>query len=238
MLQRKSKTTDEKRVDVLEEDTHKAVFEADPYSRLTNHRRIAWVLRLMTAYSIVVTALATVAIYAITTLLPLKTTEIALLRADPKDSRIYRVEPISVEVDGFQLFLEQMSRRYTANILAIDGLTQNKRFEEVRVFSDVDHFNSFLNDNEQRIKEALKDGLNRSITVHSASHVDSYDGVHQYAVDFTQTDKLADEEPEARELVAYLEMTTRPSEVTEAERYENPLGIRILDMVVKEKTND
>jgi len=213
------------------------VLDADPFAYKTAHRRLAWLLRLSVATNVVLAAAFVIAIQAFSAILPLKETEIALLRADPADDRIYRVEPISVDVDGFELMLEKMARRYVRDILTIDGPTQNTRFETVRMFSDTGFFNDYLKTHEDTIRKALDDGLNRSITIRGAHQVDSYDGVYLYVVEFTQTDRIGRNEPRQRELRAFLEMTPRPHSATTAERYENPLGIRVLAMAVKEQAS-
>ena len=221
------------------EEQHKAarqkLSEADPFAYQSAHRRMVALFKISAGLNVILGVGLVIALQAIAVVLPLKTTEIALLRVDPNDDRIYAVEPISVEVDGFELMLEKIARRYVALLLSVDPITQNKRFEEVRRYSDSTYFNAFLKDNESRIKQAIEDGLNRSITIESANKVDAYEGVFQYSVDFIQTDALGTRDREQVKLRAYLEMTTRPEQVSAAERFENPLGIRILDLVVKER---
>lgn len=221
----------------LEDDKarRKALRDADPFAYKTAHRRMVALFKVSVGLNVILGVGLALSLQAIAVALPLKTTQIALLRVDPADDRIYRVEPISVEVDGFELMLEKMARRYVAQILAIDEISQGSRFREVAVYSDQDFYRQFLKDNEGRIDEAIEDGLNRSILVESASQIDAYGGVYQYSVDFVQTDQVGTAAPKRVNLRAYLEMTTRPQEVTTVERFENPLGIRILNLVVKER---
>ncbi|MGH0004349.1 VirB8/TrbF family protein [Pseudovibrio ascidiaceicola] len=213
----------------------KALRDADPFAYKSAHRRMVMLFRVSAGLNVVLGVCLALSLQAIAVALPLKTTEIALLRVDPADDRIYRVEPITKEVDGFELMLEKMARRYVAQLLAIDPISQSSRFREVATYSDQDFYRQFLADNEGRIDEAIEDGLNRSITVESANQVDAYGGVYQYAVDFIQTDRIDRLQPEQSRLRAYLEMTTRPQEVTSIERFENPLGIRILKLAVQER---
>jgi type IV secretion system protein VirB8 len=91
--------------------------------------------------------------------------------------------------------------------------------------------------NKTVIEEAIKDGLNRSITIKGAYQVDAYDGVYLYVVEFLQTDRIGREKPKRRHLRAFLEMTPRPHDVRAAERFENPLGIRVLGMSIKEQAS-
>lgn len=216
---------------------HMNILQADPFAYKTAHRRMAWLLRLSAGTNVALVACVVVSIQALVSLLPLKETEIALLRADPADDRIYRVEPISVEVDGFELMLEKISRRYVHQILTIDGITQTTRFKEVRTYSDAGFFNAYLDENKTFIASAIEDGLNRSITVKGAYQVDAYDGVFLYVVEFVQTDRIGKEPSKRRHLRAFLELTPRPSEVTMSEKFENPLGIRVIAMSVKEQAS-
>lgn len=223
--------------DVRPEPKHANLLKADPFAYKTAHRRMAWLLRLSVGINVALAICVVAAIQALVSLVPLKETEIALLRADPSDDRIYRVEPISVEVDGFELLLEKLARRYVRQILTIDDTSQNTRFKEVRTYSDPDFFNRYLKTNKAIIEEAIEDGLNRSITVKGAYQVDAYDGVYLYVVEFLQTDRIDREAPKRRHLRAFLEMTPRPQDVTATERFENPLGIRVLGMSIKEQAS-
>ncbi|MCV0423980.1 MAG: hypothetical protein K5905_00770 [Roseibium sp.] len=219
------------------EPKHANILKADPFAYKTAHRRMAWLLRLSVGTNIALAVCVVAALQALVTLVPLKETEIALLRADPNDDRIYRVEPISMQVDGFELMLEKLARRYVRQILTIDDTTQNTRFKEVRTYSDPEFFNSYVKSNKSVIENGIEDGLNRSITVKGAYQVDDYDGVYLYVVEFLQTDKIGREKPKRRHLRAFLEMTPRPHDVSATERFENPLGIRVLGMSIKEQTS-
>jgi type IV secretory pathway component VirB8 len=223
--------------EVKPEPKHANILKADPFAYKTAHRRMAWLLRLSVGTNVALAICVVATIQALVTLVPLKETEIALLRADPSDDRIYRVEPISTKVDGFELMLEKLARRYVHQILTIDDTTQNTRFKEVRTYSDPGFFNAYLKSNKTVIEEAIEDGLNRSITIKGAYQVDAYDGVYLYVVEFIQTDRIGREKPKRRHLRAFLEMTPRPHDVTAAERFENPLGIRILGMSIKEQAS-
>ena len=216
---------------------HAGVIDADPFAYKTAHRRLAWLLRLSTATNVVLCMALTVSMQAFSTILPLKETQVALLRADPSDDRIYRVEPISVDVDGFELMLEKFARRYVRQVLTIDGVTQNTRFKEVKTFSDPDFFNDYLKSHKPTIQKAIEDGLNRSITIRGAYQVDKYDGVFLYVVEFTQTDRIVRERPRIRNLRAFIEITPRPHDVAKAERFENPFGLRVLALSVKEQAS-
>lgn len=214
---------------------HRAVLDADPFAFKTAARRNAFFLRFFVVYSTAATLAIIVLVSTISELFPLKTTEFALLRVDPNDDRIYSVEPVSVKVPGYELMVEKIARRYVRDILAIDDVTQNERFNRVRRYSDSDFFNAYLKANKDLISRALGDGLNRSITVVGANKIVRYDDIYQFVVEFIQTDKIGRDKPKKRHLRAYLELEPRQQDVQEVDKFENPLGIRVLNMAVKEE---
>lgn len=221
-------------------DRHEAVQRLDPYGFAVTHRRMAWLLRISAGSNVVLGACLTLSMAAWSTLLPLKHTEIALLRADPDDNRIYRVEPAdALTVEGFDLLMESMARRYVRLLLEIDAITQTERFREAFRMTDDGFYNRFQ---EKRIRsgeieDAIASGLTRSITVESVDFIENTQGTYKYAVDFIQTDERGGELVERRKVRAYLNMTTRPRSVKGTERFENPLGITVTDLVLKERNN-
>lgn len=223
-----------------DEAPHACVAAADPYSFAVAHRRLAWMLRLSVALNVVLAASQTVTINAISALVPLKKTEIALVRTDPSDDRIYRIEPISKNVEGFDILMESMARRYVRLLLEIDPVTQTERFREAFRMTDRAFYERFKRDriDSKKVQEAIADGITRSITVESVDRIASYYGTYKYAVDLVQVDTKDGREIDRKRTRAYLEMTTREQkEVPEADRYENPLGITVLNLVLKERAN-
>lgn len=220
---------------------HASEREADPYSFQVAHRRLAWLLRISAGTNIVLAACLTLTVNGLVELAPLiGQTKLALVRADSKDNRLFRIEPLSEDVDGFNLVLEDKARRYVRNILSIDRVTHGERMAEVMRMTDKRFWKEF----EQKriesgaIKKAIAEGTNRSITVESVSKVAAYLGTYKYAVDFIQTDERDGVLVEERKSRAYLNMTTRPqTDVPVEDKYENPLGIIVLDLVVKKRGN-
>ena len=86
-----------------------------------------------------------------------------------------------------------------------------------------------------RREKELNAGITRSITVESVERLESSGPYHKFVVDFIQTDMQGATEIERKELRAYLTMTTRGREAAPVDEIENPLGITVLDMVLKEK---
>lgn len=170
-------------------------------------------------------------------LVPLKTTDIVLVRENQKTNQIYRIEPFVKGEQGFDVAMEAMAVRYIRNMLEIDRVTQDTRFAEAFAMTDIDFLKKFHSEHidTKRIQEALKSGLTRSIIVESAHKMDSKGNQQKYAVDFIQIDKRDGVVIDQKQGRAFVHMDTRAKDVKAIDRYENPLGIVVLDMVVKEK---
>ncbi|NMM43924.1 hypothetical protein HH303_05520 [Rhodospirillaceae bacterium KN72] len=219
---------------------HDAVRRTDPYSFEIAHRRLAWMLRISAATNVVLALSLTTALTALSHLFPLKTTEIALVRHDAVENQLIRIEPISEAVDGFGLLLEQKARWYVRSLLEIDPVTQTERLRQAFAMSDKAFYERFRKEriDSGAIQAALDTGLTRSITVESVDRIESFHGgVFKYAVDLVQTDTRRGAVVETRKIRAYLSITTRPQTVREADRFENPLGITVLDLSLKERAN-
>ncbi|GAB6053082.1 hypothetical protein JCM17960_34890 [Magnetospira thiophila] len=219
--------------------SHAAVFRADPYSFGVAHRRLAWLLRLSVAMNVALLGGLSVTVSAFAHLLPLKTTEIALVRTDPDDNRLYRIEPVERTVQGLDVLLENMARRYVRMLLEIDTVTQTERFRQAFTMTDRAFYERFRREriDSGAVQDALDARLTRSITVESLDRIDSFGGTYKYAVDLVQTDHKDGAEIERKKLRAYLNLTLRPQTVRAADKYENPLGITVLDLVLKERAN-
>lgn len=207
----------------------------DALSYKSAHRRLAFVSRTQSVIIIFLSLVVVGLSQAFSGLFPLKEIRIVLVRADPATDKIYRVQPISENVDGFELEFEAKARKFVWAMLTIDAVTQDSRFAEASRVSDPKFFNRFLDEHKALIEEALDDGLNRSITVETANKVSEKNGFYQYAVDFNRIDRVKDAEPVERKLRAYLIMTARPQDVAPKDKYTNPLGVIVTDLVVKER---
>ncbi|NVK20553.1 MAG: hypothetical protein HWE30_17815 [Methylocystaceae bacterium] len=227
---------------------HSPVQEKDPYRWEVAHRRLAWMVRICVVLIVVLACTTVAAIEAIVSIAESYQPKIALLRVDPKDDKLYRVEPIHEDVEGFDMLMEAKARRYVRLMLERDNITQTERFKEAFRMTDTRYYEKFKKEqiDSGEIREFLNAGGIRSITVESLNAVENDKGVYKYAVDYTRTDLYNGKpridpktgEPEKPLLArAYLEMTTRPHEVKEIDKYENPLGITVLDMSLKKRAN-
>ncbi|NQY82733.1 MAG: hypothetical protein HRT36_06940 [Alphaproteobacteria bacterium] len=167
-------------------------------------------------------------------LLPLKEGRVALVKADTRENLVYRVEPITPNVQGFDLVLETTAKGFVENALTIERIGHEARGVEMRHFASAAYYTKFY---QQFIKsgflqDAMESGLIRSIVVESINHVDNpvKDGRHIVSIDYCQIDARDGVEIERKRLRAFLSMTTRPQQVSAAEMYENPLGVIVLDM--------
>ncbi len=227
-------------VEPLDLDRHESVRLADPYSSAVAYRRLAWIARLEAGIIIILGACLIISLSAWSALLPLKTTEIALVRADPSDDRLYRIEPArALTVQGFDLLMESMARRYVRLLLEIDSITQTERFREAFRMTDDKFYRRFQKERIEsgEVQKAINSGLTRSITVESIDFIENTHGTYKYAVDIVQTDMRKQELVEKKKLRVYLNMTTRPQSATGTDRFENPLGVTVLDLILKPRGN-
>lgn len=215
---------------------HAGVVAADPYSFRVAHRRLAWMLRLSAGTNIVLGAALVMSINAISIMLPLKTTEIALVRSDPEDKRLYRIEPLTTTVEGFDLYLEDKAQRFVPLLLSIDAVTQTERLREAFRMMDRKFYDRFQKERIEsgEIQKAIDSGIVRTVSVESINRLTSYRGSFKLALDFIQTDTRSGEVVDRVKVRAYIDMTTRPhDDVPERDKYENPLGFVVLDMILK-----
>ncbi|WP_413208357.1 VirB8/TrbF family protein [Rhodospirillum sp. A1_3_36] len=216
---------------------HAKISEADPFAFQAAHRRLAWMLRLSVATNIGLLATVVVQGNAIGALVPLKTTEVALVRGYEPDDKLYQIEPISEDVNGFDLLLEATARRYVRLVLEIDRVTEGERRAEAARMSDAGFWRSFVRDRIETKErtDALSDGMVRQIQVGDATRLYSLSDDYKLVVDFEQIDERHGKEIERKPLRAYLSMTTRPQSVSAEDRFANPLGLTVLDFVLRER---
>ncbi|CAA7619316.1 VirB8/TrbF family protein [Magnetospirillum sp. UT-4] len=224
---------------------HGALRAADPYAFEAAHRRLAWMLRLSAMTNVGLLAVVIVQSSAISTLVPLQKVQMGLVRIEPRDDRMVPVDPVSLvrvlpitrETPGFDLMMEAFVRRYVRILLEIDAVSQGDRMREANIHSDADLWKRFTGERLKDIERALDSKLNRSVVVETAERISLRDGIAHYAVDFVQSDTRDGKAVETRKLRAYLAVTTRPHTVRESEKFENPLGLRVLDVALKERGN-
>lgn len=216
---------------------HASILAADRYSFQASHRRLAWMLRLSAGTNVVLGAGVVVMVQTIAALVPLKETEIALVRTYGPDDRTYVVEPVSKEVGGFEVFLEAQAKRFVLITNEIDPVTQEERQREASRLSDNRFWERFKREriDSGLISEALESGIEREVRIVSIDPIATLSSDHKYAVDFIQIDHRRGKEISRKALRAYLTLATRPQNVSEADKYTNPFGVTVLDMVLRER---
>jgi type IV secretion system protein VirB8 len=231
---RKSKA-EEKPPEEIEAADHSNIRTLDPYDFRVAHKRLAFLFRLSVTSNIVMVLALLVMASSFSAVLPLKEVRIALLKSDDLENKLVRVEPISQDIKGFDLFLEQKAKRYVKLLVDIDPITQGERLQEAWKMTSIGYYNKFkaVRLDSGAIQEAIDSGLVRSALVESISLIQRREDEWNYSVDFTQVDTRSGEEVERRKLRAYLTMTTRPQEVAPEDVYENPLGIVVTNMSIK-----
>lgn len=218
-------------------DQHQSVNEADPYSFQVAHRRLAWLLRISAGTNIALLFTIVVLANAIATMLPLKSTEVALVRSYDANDKIYRIEPIAKNVYGFDVAMEGIAKRYVRECLEIDSVTQVERMRFCSRVADGKHFERFTKDRKAEVEKEIKGGLTRSIMIETAERIEAVGNTYKYSVELLQIDKRNGVLVEQRKLRAYLNITTRPHRVHPVDKYENPHGFTVLDMSLKERAN-
>lgn len=218
-------------------DRHQAVIDADPYSFQVSHRRMAWMLRMSAMTNVGQLAALIVSINLIAEMLPLKTTEFVFIREHVADDRIYRIEPISRSVPGFDVMMEGMAKRYVSECLAVDPVSQGERMRWCARISEAKFWERFTDENKKRVDDMVDSRITRSIEHISVERLQTAGNVFKYVVDFRQTDEQRGKLIEAVPRRAYLNLTTRPGSVREADKYENPHGITVLDISVRKRPN-
>ena len=214
---------------------HDAIRTADPYSFAVSHRRLAWLFRLSVMTNVCLAFVAVSMAGAISAMMPLKEVRVALLKTAPDDDRVFEVQPLAQSTDGFDLVMEAAARRFVKSTLEIDDTTQKARFDEAASMVEEGFWNDWLADHTDRIMAALDDGLKREIIVETTHRMEQRPEEWLVAVDFRQIDRFGDESSEERHLRAYLRMTVRPQQVRAANLFDNPLGVIVLDMTVKQR---
>lgn len=224
---------------------HSQVRKADPYAFEAAHRRLAWMLRLAVVIVVALAGVSITAISAIATLVPLKEVQLGLVRIEERSDKmvpvdpasLVRVLPVTKDTPGFDIMLESFVRRYVRILLEIDAVSQDDRMREANLHSDPEFWKKLMSTRLGEIKAALDSGLNRSIVVESVDRISLRNDTYRYAVDFVQTDARNGKLVEIRKLRAYLPVTLRPHTVKPAEQFENPHGLRVLDLALKERGN-
>lgn len=227
---------------VPKSEGHASAAELDPYSFQASHRRQAWMLRLSVGIIFALAAGLVVALNTISELVPLKTTEFALIRTYCEDDRTYSVEQVSKELKGFDIFMEARARRFVKILLEIDSVTQEERQREASQMADTEYWKKFRREriDSGEIRKAIERGIDREITIETVTVIPTLTSENEFkfAVDYTQTDSRngAVMEGSPKKLRAFLSMETRPQQnIPLSEKFTNPFGAYVTDLVLRNR---
>ena len=200
------------------------------------HRQTTY-LRVFVAVSVLFAVVILMQAAAISNLLPLKKTEFALVHTFGPEEQLYRVEPLSQDIDGLMLFLEKRVGRWVQLVFALDRPTQEVRWQEAVHMTDSALWNRMQKTfvDRKAIAKVLSDGLTREVEIKGASQVaEQEDGNRLFVVDFVQRDFSNARQIKEQVLRGYVVVTLRPKEVIQADRYLNPLGVTVVDFKLQE----
>lgn len=219
---------------------HGMAVASDPFAFQAAHRRLAWMLRMSAGMNIAQLASIIVLVSVIAEMVPLKEkVPFWILPAD-EDVVRFQIKPVVEDVDAFNVMLEGMARRYVKARLEIDAVTQSERMREVSRLTERKHWQKFKEEwiDSGRITDAIKDGVDREIRIESANRVTSLTGDYKFAIDFTRIDKRDGRQVgELVQLRAYLSMVKSNRNVSIEEKYQNPFGITVTDMILRSRGN-
>jgi type IV secretion system protein VirB8 len=215
---------------------HASAAAADPYSFEASHKRAMWMLRLSVGMNIALVAGNVVQTNTIAEMVPLKEKiPYWIIPADEDEIR-FQIKPVVEDVKAFDVELEGKARRYVKARLEINPVNQKERMREVSRMTERSEWNSFRDEwiDSGKITDAIEDGLDREIIIESANKVASLTGDHKFAIDFTRIDRRDGRQiGEPVKLRAYISMVTTPKAVTLENKYTNPFGITVTDMILR-----
>lgn len=220
-----------------EAEDKKRPWSLDPYQFEASHVRLAWLFRTSVTINIALAIVIVILTMCIASLFPLKEVRVALIRSTDKENKIYSIEPTKEDTNSFELVCEKLALRYPKLLLEIDPVSQSVRFNEAWIFTSYEYHKKFYEErvDSGAIAKTMKDGINRSIITETADLIAEEDGIRKYAVDMVQIDKRGGEEVSRKPLRAYLAISSKPYEVEEKNKFENPYGLKVEDMTIKEK---
>ncbi|MDP2699931.1 type IV secretion system protein [Thalassospira sp.] len=217
---------------------HASVAASDPFAFEASHRRTAWMLRMSAGMNIALIACLVVAFNVIAGMVPLKEKVPFFIIPATEDEVRFQIKPVVPNVKAFDVELEGKARRYVKARLEIDGVTQEERQREVSRMTEKKEWSDFKKEwiDSGKITEAIRDGLSREIIIESASQIASLTGDYKFAIDFTRIDtRNGKPVGEPTKLRAYVSMVTSEQSVSLEEKYINPFGITVTDMILRSR---
>lgn len=192
------------------------------------YRMAVYTNRLLALVTGVLAAIIVVMALALYGLLPLKSTEVFLVRADGRSDVVWTVEPISPRASAFDLAVESALRRYVIARERIDLVTEAERWGSVEYMSSPRVWKDFWSfmvkpPNGDSPYDVMKErGLTRDISV---ERVDVIERGRRYQVTFSRMDRRLDRLEKSETWVASMTVSFHPQKVTDEHKLTNPFGL-------------
>ncbi len=212
----------------------------NPFTNQSVFNRAMLVLKLSLGLNCMLIVAIIFLIISILNLFPLKKVEVALVEIIPSSNQLVTIKPLNPQIPGFQILLETISKKFIINLLSIDEISQKARFDEAYAMMDFKPLKEFKSNriDTKAIENFLKDGLVRNIIVESCDPIEGLsNNLYKFSCEFIQRDTKnnSQEIKSQKKLRAYIAFTLREKEVKIDEKYNNPLGVFVLEFAVKER---
>jgi type IV secretion system protein VirB8 len=198
-------------------------------------RRYLWTTRVFAIGFYLSMLLNIILVFTIfNVMLPLKRVEPFLVTFSQRDDQVVHIEPLTVRINGIDVLIEAMAREYVRvreEILTDQQEMQRRWVDYLKTRMPPEAYNAFLTRVDAPFQELIERGISRKVEIdrvlrRSPNHLEVY-----Y--------KTLDQDRSGRTLlatswVARLKIGFVQQEVTDAEKYNNPLGFVVLDYSVSQ----
>lgn len=189
--------------------------------------RIAWLVAGI-EFAIIILLIITLA-----SLAPLKRIEPMLVTFGEKEQQIVRIEPFQKDASGFGLMTEKLIMEYTKvrNEVVLEEGEMKRRWGNngyISIYSTDDGYKQFVKNVTGVYESASSANITRSVTVNSIDMFDSSSARVQYQT----TDKNNNGDTLNQEnWIATVKWQYLPDKVTYQNRYDNPLGFKVISFL-------
>ncbi len=214
--------------------------DLNPFANQSEFNRVMMFAKLSLGFNVGMVITIIFLLIVLMQLFPLKRVEVALVELNPASNQIVTIKPLNPKIPGFQVLLETISKKFIINLLSIDAISQRARFIEAFSMMDskpISEFNKNRIEN-KAIEKFLAEGLVRNIIVESCDPIEGLtNNVYKYSCEFIQRDTKTNSQElkSEKQLRAYIAFTLRENEVKINDKYNNPLGLFVIEFSIKER---
>jgi type IV secretory pathway component VirB8 len=198
-------------------------------------RRYLWTTRVFAIGFYLSVILNIILVFTIfNVMLPLKRVEPFLVTFSQKDDQVVHIQPLNVRVNGIDVLIEAMAREFVRvreEILTDQEEMQRRWIDYLKTRMIEDDYRAFLSRVDAPFQELVAKGISRKVEIdrvirRSANHLEVY-----Y--------KTLDQDRSGRTLltsrwVARLRIGFENQQVSDAGKYNNPLGFMVYDYSVSQ----